>query len=161
MLEMGRRQKDKKCQGESEGKHLVWLVLNFSVFFPSSCFYWICLKCSQLWTTVHLQPLIVPGNFKCFFSNTTPFWKMGLPQKVIVLMSGKTVTLWSHRGWNPNPCWRQEQHPQWQQRVQDVMGSAFGCCSELETLRGWDLCSCVASRHCRKANAKLSCEQWK
>lgn len=117
------------------------------------------------------SPWLFLATFNVFSVIPPPFWKIGLPQKAIVLMSGKTVTLWSHRGWNPNPCWRQGQHPQWQQRVQDVMGSALGCCSELETPRGWDLCSCVAlynevpnllaSRHCRKANAKLCCEQWK
>lgn len=95
---------------------------------------------------------------------------MGLPQKAIVLMSGKTVTLWSHRGWNPNPCWRQRRHPQRQQRVQHVTGSAFGCCTQLQTLGDGSVFMCclvqrgpefVGPRHCRKADAKLSCEQWK
>lgn len=86
---------------------------------------------------------------------------MGLPHKAVVLMSGKTVTLWSHRGWNPSPCWKQRQHSQ-------GSGCHWECFwllyCELETLWGWDLYSCIAlykeflnllaSRRCRKANVK-------
>lgn len=50
-------------------------------------------------------------------------------------------------------------------------GECFGLLCPAANSWRWDLCSCVASykevlnllapRHCRKANAKLSCEQWK
>lgn len=120
-----------------------------------------------------LQSLIFPGDFLWFFSNTTPFWKMSLPQKAVVLMSGKIVTLWSHRGWNLSPRWKQRHHPQWQQRAQDVTGSAFGCCTVSWKLFGDGIC--VHALPCTKKSwicwppgtakkqmlNKLSCEQWK